>query len=144
MNVIVSSKSYYSNGKLLLTGEYLVILGAKALAIPVKYGQSMNIREYSNENKLIWTAKEHGKEWFKAVLSCKTLILEESSNEVIGERLFKLLNEIKLMNPGFINQNSGYEIETDINFDRNWGLEYKFHFNCKLCCLGGHRSFPLK
>ena len=38
-------KSFYSNGKLLLTGEYAVLDGAKSLAIPVKYGQSLTAVE---------------------------------------------------------------------------------------------------
>ena len=33
--------TYYSNGKLLITGEYVVLDGATALAIPTKYGQSL-------------------------------------------------------------------------------------------------------
>jgi mevalonate kinase len=29
--------NFYSNGKLLLTGEYLVLDGAKSLALPTKF-----------------------------------------------------------------------------------------------------------
>ena len=36
-------KTFYSNGKLLLTGEYVVLDGATALAIPTKYGQYLEI-----------------------------------------------------------------------------------------------------
>ena len=120
--MVISVKSYYSNGKLLLTGEYLVMYGAKALAIPVKYGQSINITEYSGNNKLVWIANEHGKEWFKAVFFSKTLTLEETSDDDIARRLHKLIIEAKLLNPYFINENSGYLIETNLNFNRNWGL----------------------
>ena len=38
-------QTFYSNGKLLLTGEYLVIDGAKALAIPTQKGQSLSVKE---------------------------------------------------------------------------------------------------
>ena len=34
-------KTFYSNGKLLITGEYVVLDGAKALALPTKYGQNL-------------------------------------------------------------------------------------------------------
>ena len=36
-------KTFYSNGKLLITGEYLVLDGAKALALPTKYGQYLTV-----------------------------------------------------------------------------------------------------
>ena len=35
--------SFRSNGKLLLSGEYLVLFGAEALAIPLRYGQTLDI-----------------------------------------------------------------------------------------------------
>ncbi|MEQ3661167.1 MAG: GHMP kinase, partial [Flavobacterium sp.] len=44
-------QTYYSNGKLLLTGEYVVLDGAKALAVPTKFGQSLSIE--SGINNLI-------------------------------------------------------------------------------------------
>jgi hypothetical protein len=36
-------QTFYSNGKLLITGEYLVLDGAKAFALPTKFGQSLII-----------------------------------------------------------------------------------------------------
>ncbi len=47
-------QTFYSNGKLLLTGEYLVIDGAKALAIPTKKGQSLSVKETEGGSQLIW------------------------------------------------------------------------------------------
>ena len=35
--------NYYSNGKLLITGEYSVLEGAKSLAIPTNFGQDLVI-----------------------------------------------------------------------------------------------------
>jgi mevalonate kinase len=40
----MSNEEYHSNGKFLLSGEYLVLKGALSLAIPLKLGQTMNIR----------------------------------------------------------------------------------------------------
>ena len=45
--------NYYSNGKLLLTGEYLVLDGAKSLAIPTKFGQDLSV-EKIKEPQIIW------------------------------------------------------------------------------------------
>jgi hypothetical protein len=36
-------KTFYSNGKLLITGEYLILDGAKGLALPTKMGQNLSV-----------------------------------------------------------------------------------------------------
>ena len=46
-------QKFYSNGKLLLTGEYMVLDGAIALAIPTKFGQSLTV-EKLEEPKINW------------------------------------------------------------------------------------------
>ena len=46
-------QKYYSNGKLLFTGEYVVLDGANALAFPTKFGQSMSVKKIK-EPKIIW------------------------------------------------------------------------------------------
>ena len=57
--------SFYSNGKLLITGEYLVLDGALSLAIPTIYGQSLTVRPIS-EKQLVWKSlDEKGKIWFE-------------------------------------------------------------------------------
>ena len=48
-------KKFYANGKLLLTGEYLVMNGAKAVALPTNKGQSLSVKyRPSNNPKLYW------------------------------------------------------------------------------------------
>ena len=38
-------QTYYSHGKLLLTAEYVVLDGAKALAVPTVFGQSLHVEK---------------------------------------------------------------------------------------------------
>ena len=45
----------YSNGKLLITGEYLVLNGAEALALPLSCGQSLNYKKTTN-NLIKWVS----------------------------------------------------------------------------------------
>ena len=48
---------YKSNGKFLLTGEYLVLKGATALALPLKKGQSLKVENLdSNDGLIHWDA----------------------------------------------------------------------------------------
>jgi mevalonate kinase len=51
-------QTFYSNGKLLITGEYLVLDGAKAFALPTKFGQSLIIEEGSNK-AIQWISYDH-------------------------------------------------------------------------------------
>ena len=46
---------FYGHGKLLLTGEYFVLDGAMALALPTTVGQSMKVRyRHSYQPTLNW------------------------------------------------------------------------------------------
>ena len=36
-------EKFYSHGKLLITAEYAVLDGAKALALPTKFGQTLEV-----------------------------------------------------------------------------------------------------
>ena len=42
---------FYSNGKLLITGEYVILDGALSLAVPSLLGQSLEVT--NNESKYI-------------------------------------------------------------------------------------------
>ncbi|MGB5499701.1 MAG: GHMP kinase, partial [Maribacter sp.] len=56
-------REFYSNGKLLMTGEYAVLDGAKAWAIPTTYGQSLTVLE-TDSKKIEWTSlDEKGSIW---------------------------------------------------------------------------------
>ena len=45
---------FYSNGKLLLSGEYLILDGATGLALPTKTGQEMLVSTFNSEGILFW------------------------------------------------------------------------------------------
>ena len=59
---------FYSKGKFLLTGEYFVVEGATSLAVPLKFGQTLETSFIDDEN-LLWLAMEKGVEWFSCTLS---------------------------------------------------------------------------
>ena len=65
---------FYSNGKLLITGEYAVLNGALSLAIPSKFGQYLDVSE--NSTKFInWKSKNRDdKVWFECKISIKNLL----------------------------------------------------------------------
>ncbi len=58
-------KEFYSNGKLLITGEYLVLDGAKALALPTKFGQTLTV-EVAQNQEISWCSYDSDESvWFE-------------------------------------------------------------------------------
>ncbi|MBM1104692.1 GHMP kinase [Aurantibacter crassamenti] len=115
-------KSFYSNGKLLLTGEYAVLDGALALAIPTKHGQSLKVIE-NNTSQLIWKSyDEKGTLWLEATYSLPTLSKLNSSDTDLSNKLLQILKEAQVLNPDFLTDLKGCTVETNLDFPRNWGL----------------------
>ena len=59
--------TFYSNGKLLLTGEYLVLEGATALAVPTKFGQDLSVEKIKEPQLIGGSFTNKGDCWFEAV-----------------------------------------------------------------------------
>ncbi|MBC8755421.1 GHMP kinase [Kordia sp. YSTF-M3] len=114
--------NFYSNGKLLLTGEYVVLDGAKAFAIPTKYGQSL-VATPINEPKLIWESLDSiGNVWFQHEFNLDSITSETTHTDEVSQTLNKLLAEAKRLNPEFLNNTTGFHVKTTLTFPRNWGL----------------------
>lgn len=113
---------FYSNGKLLITGEYVVLDGALALAVPTKYGQSLTIEEIESP-KILWTSiNEKDEIWFEADFQINSISNSQNSSNNITERLIQILNASKKLNPNFLNSKNGFKITTNLDFPNNWGL----------------------
>lgn len=114
-------KTFYSNGKLLLTGEYVVLDGATALAIPTRYGQSLEI-ETSEVKGIHWESlDEKNAIWFEDLFDLNNFQSKKLENS-ISKTLSKILLEARNLNPGFLMESEGIQITTKLNFPRNWGL----------------------
>lgn len=119
-------KTYHSNGKLLLTAEYVVLDGAKALALPTNYGQSLAI-ETNKVNTFFWKSyNELNEVWFEDEftfqnVSSKLEITSKNYNSV-SKRLIEIFKAIKTLNPEFIKQQQNYTVTTHQDFNRLWGL----------------------
>lgn len=115
-------REFYSNGKLLMTGEYAVLDGAKAWAIPTKYGQSLTVLE-TESKKIEWTSlDEKGSIWFEADYNLESMTGVSSSNSEISKTLLEILIEAQKLNPYFLMDGMGYNVHTKLTFPRDWGL----------------------
>ncbi len=115
-------KEFYSNGKLLLSGEYAILDGALGLAIPTKLGQSLRVAD-SDSGILQWTSfDEQGEIWFQAEIELKSFGVKTTSDRKTAQTLVELLLEARQQNPDFLSKNSGVEVKTCLGFPRSWGL----------------------
>lgn len=114
-------KNFYSNGKLLLTGEYVVLDGATGFAIPTSYGQNLEVNPIS-DSEIRWTSlDDEGKTWFSEVYTLQTLQSTKTADST-SKMLSNILIESRQMNPKFLSEKTGYEITTRLDFPMNWGL----------------------
>lgn len=120
----IEPTTYRSNGKLILTAEYLVLDGAKALALPTQLGQSLSIRETDSKN-IVWKSyDEKDKLWFEDsfVIKNNSVSLIAKNDNSISERLLQILKATQALNPTFLDSEKGYSITTLQDFNRHWGL----------------------
>lgn len=120
----MKQQTFRSNGKLLLTGEYLVIDGAKALAIPTKKGQSLTIEALDGrENKLYWKSLTDEKIiWLEIEFSLPDLNIIQTNDEEKAKWLQKLLRYAKSISKDFLQSINCINVKTELDFPTNWGL----------------------
>ena len=69
-------QEFYAHGKLLISGEYLVLKGAIALAVPTKFGQKMQIiEEPGSDNIIHWKSYDVNNNCWAEVLLSKDDLL---------------------------------------------------------------------
>jgi len=121
---------YYSHGKLLLTGEYVVLDGAKALSLPTRFGQDLTIQKLK-EPVLLWESYDcEGNCWLKAAFELPKLRLvsadfsadEDGGKDTLAERLWEILTAARQLNVDFLNSTQGYLVKTTLEFSQDWGL----------------------
>lgn len=114
--------TFYSHGKLLISGEYAVLDGAQAWAMPTKFGQYLHVTE-NDSGRMVWTSlDEQGTNWFSGVFEAETFRIISSSDTKLAHTLRTMLVEAQKLNPGFVPATQGYTVESKLTFPRDWGL----------------------
>lgn len=116
-------KTFYSNGKLLITGEYLILDGAKALALPTKFGQNLIVEKSSNK-EIQWKSLDaDGSIWFEDTILFSDIISKIPFEiESVKNTLITILREAYQLNPDSVLNSEGYIVTTQLSFPRKWGL----------------------
>lgn len=118
---------FYSHGKLLITGEYLVLDGAHALAVPTRRGQSLVVQPKGQTEAptLFWTSSgPDGASWFEGRFSLPDGRLFSGTDPAVGARLQQLLQAGQRLRPDLWAQYPAQDLQvaTHLEFPRNWGL----------------------
>ncbi|HXH30195.1 MAG TPA: GYDIA family GHMP kinase [Bacteriovoracaceae bacterium] len=115
---------YYGHGKLLLSGEYFVLDGAQALALPTTVGQSMKVKyRHSYQPTLNWKSFNHaGKVWFENDYEFWHFKPIKAQGTVEENFVHEVLSAVRLQNPHFLREDMDVFVETKIEFPLEWGL----------------------
>ena len=112
---------FKSNGKILLSSEYLVMDGAKSIALPAKLTQDLSVSK-SDENTIEWQSFDrYGNLWYEErfILENNNLLSLGKEN-IISEKIISLFNHISKTNE--LKSILGNKFVTKLNFEKEWGL----------------------
>jgi mevalonate kinase len=117
------SLHFYGHGKLMLTGEYFVLDGANALAIPTRFGQHLRVKKLSgNTNTLYWVALHHLKQpWLNLAFDKDNFTCINAAGGE-AEMLTKILTQARMLNTDFLTGSDDIAVETYLEFPNDWGL----------------------
>ena len=115
-------QEYFANGKLLLSGEYVVLDGALAIGLPTKLGQRLKVEETEHQNtQILWKAFLNDDSlWFEAELD-ENLEIISSSDSMLGNNISNILKAVESLNPEIFKQKK-IQFSTQLEFPQDWGL----------------------
>ena len=132
----------YSNGKVLLTGEYVILDGALSLAAPTKFGQHLKFQE-NLSNLINWKSINFdGNIWFECLITSDTLKVKSTSSKKISNKLVEIINFIREYNPSFLKK-CGSDISTNLTFEKNLGLGSSSTLISNLSKISGVNPYTL-
>jgi mevalonate kinase len=112
-------RHFYSRGKLLIAGEYLILSGSSGLGVPVSRGQWLKWTGKEGGNTLEWITTVKGRQWFRAVFTESGYSVMTSTDYKKARLIRNLLvraSELSVTGP------LCGRIETRLDFDPAWGL----------------------
>jgi mevalonate kinase len=118
----MQTNHFYAHGKLLLSGEYVVLDGSLSLALPTQLGQHLTVEEGDTPcDSFQWIAlQSNGEEWINTTIEKSNLNALEA-NEVTN-RLSIFLRAVRVQNPSFLVNCALQKVTTKLDFPNEWGL----------------------
>jgi mevalonate kinase len=113
---------FRSNGKLMLTGEYLVLKGARSLSLPLRFGQELQISEKEGLKQLSWNTNVKNVHWFDAMYSIPEFAIANTNDFATAKNLRDIFLAARSLKPSFLTEEKTFIIHSNIEFDINWGF----------------------
>lgn len=144
----------YAHGKLLISGEYLVLQGALALAVPCAYGQKTRfLHDPDGPPGIRWVSKDaQGETWFDGMFSPDDFrpgmfslgkTISEDSGIRTVEMIQLLLRACRNLKPDFLQREIAVTIESTLEFPLGWGLGSSSTLTWNIAKLAGVDPFAL-
>jgi mevalonate kinase len=108
------------NGKLMLSGEYLVLKGAKALSVPLQLGQTLEVFNQQN-NGFQWEAYHPKGLWNKVIFNDKLTVVN-STSAPFAKQIQKILRSAIKLSDHTLAGLMSKKIVTHLDFSPDWGL----------------------
>lgn len=117
-----NTRVFYSRGKLLLTGEYAVLRGAQALALPAKLGQYLEVAGGKEPGVLSWESISPSGKWFEARFSLPELDVISATDSQKAGVLQELFLTARKLYSGFLEKEEALQARSTLEFLPEWGL----------------------
>ncbi|RLD38085.1 MAG: GHMP kinase [Bacteroidetes bacterium] len=114
--------AFHSNGKLLISGEYLVLDGALAMAVPTKYGQRLDVSLHEDFSGMRWESYVLNKGWLHVSFGSRLFNIIHTNDQKLALHLKKILKKAFELGNIDVDNQKGILIRTNLDFDKNWGL----------------------
>ena len=140
------AQTFFARGKLMLTGEYLVLDGATALAVPTTLGQRLHVTPTDDVDVLVWRSYDcQGQVWLKEQLTRRLLTsgLNKGWDSFKQPRLARMLEAALVDHPLAWPSGTGLLMESHLEFDRSWGLGSSSTLSYLLAAWTGVDAFDL-
>lgn len=99
-----------------------MLSGAKALAVPLKFGQRLSVEE-NNQGFISWQSIAHdGSTWFSGKYDLKDFKILETDNPDTAIHPQRLMSAARKLNPSFCAFTKGCHVISTLNYPILWGL----------------------
>jgi mevalonate kinase len=119
-------RSFFAPGKIMLTGEYLVMNGFDCIALPTKLGQWMHVWEFEtptgSSDFIMYQAKDvNGNVWFETKILLPNFEIVDPA-QIENIQVDRIVGILKLADSEFWQAGKSIRIETVLEFERTTGL----------------------
>lgn len=113
---------FHSRGKILLSGEYLILHGAKALALPTLMGQSLNYIPGIGDEGWVWETQIRNHRKLRIHFDTELKPLEISTDGMNPTFLLECIKAVKELKSGVPIAKKGGQLIANLEFPSEWGL----------------------